>query len=500
MLTAYVQSDLIYYFYKMKSSSYRRILYFIGAVILITLAIQVYWNYRNYQVGKQHLINEVQISLDNAVEEYYATSAKRQTRVYIRDLADSLPGLQAVKGDRQTFTIRDHVALSRPTDTFPFKPGVRYNPVQVLGSADLKNIESIQVIRGEENIKLVESKVGRILMSMREDTLNMKKMDSLVQQELNRKGIGVAYGLQYICPSNREQIYNSPVMERASLSTDSKSTWLPSQASLSLYFTNETATILKQNIAGILLSALLLGAVIGCLLFLLKVINNQKQLAEIKNDFISNLTHEFKTPISTIKVAMEGILNFNMENDPYKTEKYVKTSYAQVEKLDGMVEKLLEVATLNGNRLELQKEQLDLVVLARQQVQKYAHLDPDKKFDITTNKEEIHLLADPFHLENVFNNILDNAFKYGGSNVMLTLTAGKDKIEVVCSDSGKGLSRSQSEQIFDKFYRVPKGNTHDVKGYGIGLYYSRQIVERHGGNIKAEVGKNTQIIIELPYE
>lgn len=446
------------------------------------------------------MINEVQISLDNAVEEYYAASAKKQTRFYFGNLVDSLPGLNAVAGERKIFTGKNNMRLTAAADSAGLKPGQRYSPIELLGAVDPKKIESIQVLGADEISKLVESKVGRIILSMREDTLNIEKMDSLVQQELSRKGIGVDYGLLYTGPPGLEQFHNKHVMEKASLSTSSKSTWLPSQTNLRLYFTNETATILKQNIAGIFLSALLLAAVIGSLLFLLKVINNQKQLAEIKNDFISNLTHEFKTPIATIRVAMEGILNFNKNNDPYKTEKYVKASYAQVEKLDGMVEKLLEVATLNGNRLELRKEQIDVVALARQQALKFANLDREKEFEIKSNKQEIFLMADAFHLENVFNNILDNAFKYGGCKIQLSLTASKDKIKIICSDNGKNLSRSQSEQIFEKFYRVPKGNTHDVKGYGIGLYYSRQIIDRHGGNIKAEAEGNTNIIIELPYE
>lgn len=478
----------------MKNSNYKKILYFIGLVVIITLAIQVYWNYRNYQAGKQQLVNEVQISLDNALEEYYATTARKKTQVFIQDLADSLQPatfMNSRTGDNQGRT--------RETRTARIKTDKQVKPVE-LGSPGIENIESITIIKGEEAPGLVESKVGRIILSLRRDTLQLKRLDSLLQQEFRRKGIEVAYGLHYTDPTGIDQKLNQPVLETASFSTTSRSTWLPPRSSLSLSFTTETTTILKQNMAGILLSGLLLAAVIGCLLFLLKVINNQKQLADIKNDFISNLTHEFKTPIATIGVALEGILHFNTDNDLKKTEKYVKTSLSQVEKLNGMVEKLLEVATLSSNRLQLEKEETNIVALAQGQVQKYIQLNSGKKFEFKSNREEITVQADPFLLENVLNNLLDNALKYGGNYVHLNLTALKNTVEILCSDSGISLTRSQAEQVFEKFYRVPKGNTHDVKGYGIGLYYARQIVERHGGTIKAEIKRNTRFIIHLPYE
>ena len=483
------------YFYKVKNSSYKRILYFIGLVVIITLAIQVYWNYRNYQAGKQQLVNEVQISLDNALEEYYATTAQKKTQVFIQDLADSLKP--------QTFnntSTGNNPGRPRERRTARNKTNEQLKPVE-LGSPGIENIESIHIIKGEEAPGSVESKVGRIILSLRRDSLQLKKIDSLIQQEFRRKGIEVAYGLHYTDPTTGiEQKLNQPILETASISTTSRSTWLPPRSILALSFTNETTTILKRTMAGILLSGLLLAAVIGCLLFLLKVINNQKQLADIKNDFISNLTHEFKTPIATIRVAMEGILHFNTNNDLQKTEKYVKTSFSQVEKLDGMVEKLLEVATLNSNRLQLEKEETNIVALAEGQVQKYSQLNSGKKFEFKSNREEITVQADPFLLENVLNNLLDNALKYGGKDVHLNLTALKNTVEILCSDSGISLTRSQAEQVFEKFYRVPKGNTHDVKGFGIGLYYARQIVERHGGTIKAEIRRNTRFIIHLPYE
>ncbi len=241
-----------------------------------------------------------------------------------------------------------------------------------------------------------------------------------------------------------------------------------------------------------------MAAVIGCLLFLLKIINDQKQLAEIKNDLISNITHEFKTPISTIQVAMEGILNFNTGNNPEKAKNYARTSSEQVEKLNHMVEKLLETATLTGNQLHLEKEALYPAPVLETLVQKYRTLAPNKSLNFETSGEDIKIWADPFHIENAFSNILDNAVKYGGDEINVWLRSENEKVFIHFKDSANSLMKGEVDQIFDQFYRVPKGNTHDVKGFGIGLYYTKQIIERHGGSIKAEVNKHTTFTVELP--
>lgn len=471
----------------MKNRSYKRILYFIGTVILITLCIQVYWNYQNYQTGKQQLINEVQISLDNAVEQYYASRAQRRTRTILQNLEKETGDVNVTFMEVEA---HKNYVFVKP-DTFKIPEGSRSLP------AKLNDIDRIQVFGS--NVKQdLDTLVGKILFSMKQDTLNMPKLDSLVFTELKRKEIDVEYGLLYTGAGQGDQSVNPAVLNEAALQTQSKSAWLPQYSTLTLFFNNETTTILKANMIGLLLSTLLMAAVIVCLLFLLRIIKDQKQLAEIKNDLISNITHEFKTPISTIQVAMEGILNFNTGNDPEKAKNYARTSTEQVEKLNHMVEKLLETATLTGNQLHLEKEALYPAPVLETLVQKYRTLAPNKSLHFETSGDDIKIWADPFHIENAFSNILDNAVKYGGDEISVWLRSENGKVFIHFKDSANSLMKAEVGQIFDKFYRVPKGNTHDVKGFGIGLYYTKQIIERHGGSIKAEVNKHTTFTVELP--
>jgi len=262
---------------------------------------------------------------------------------------------------------------------------------------------------------------------------------------------------------------------------------------------NETATILKKNLLGILISFILLSTVVVCLLYLLRIIKAQKQIAEIKNDLISNITHEFKTPIATIHTALEGIQSFNKTGDPEKTSKYLQLSSQQVGKLNTMVEKLLETATLDSNELVLQKEETNLVTLLQQIIAKYRETTPNKTFDFETPSDNIWLTVDSFHFENAIDNLLDNAVKYGGDSIQISFKKQSNSLLITIADSGTGLTKIQANQLFEKFYRVPKGNTHDVKGFGIGLFYTKTIIEKHLGQIQVSIQPNTQFKINLPY-
>ena len=280
--------------------------------------------------------------------------------------------------------------------------------------------------------------------------------------------------------------------------TLSKSSFLPPDSVLSIHFSNETKIILKRILSGILLSLLLVLTVIMCLFYLLNIIKRQKQLAEVKNDLISNITHEFKTPIATISTALEAIENFNVVDDPDKTKKYAAISSHQLGKLSQMVEKLLETATLDSERLVLKKEKTDIIQLTERLVEKYALLG-EKELVFHTNKDQQFFNIDTFHFENAISNLIDNAIKYGGDNISINAKVLERSLLITVSDDGPEIPKTHKEKIFEKFYRIPTGNTHDVKGFGIGLYYSKHIIEKHGGSITLKREDNFNIFqITLP--
>ena len=268
--------------------------------------------------------------------------------------------------------------------------------------------------------------------------------------------------------------------------------------SLAMHYNNSATTILKRNMTSLFISVLLVSSIIICLIYLLKIIRKQKELAEIKNDLISNITHEFKTPLATINVALEGIERFNKDNDPEKSKKYADMSKKEVEKLTLMVEKLLETATLDSEQLELNKEEIDLNFLLERLTTIDDELSKGKEIKYSSSINTCLVNIDSFHFENAINNIIDNAIKYGGNLITVSISNSNSFINISIRDNGNNLSKQQASKIFDKFYRVPKGNTHNIKGFGIGLFYTKNIIKKHGGTINVLVNNGVEFLIKLP--
>jgi len=508
----------------MNDIRYKWILYIIVAVIAATIGIQVYWNFKNYQTNKQQLINEVQISLDKAVDDYYAALAKKTTIGFsltgdqqndpFKEGSEIRHILGGIDEKNKVFTNLDSIKVEQlegitvlrghAVDSMNNADDAKKPPMSMEAfKAKIKDMKAKNDTLGASSIKMLTSK---IVVSINNDTLDLKKVDSLLTTEFERKNITVDYNLAFK-KATGNHIYSelnsgnidSVKTKNSKLSTTSKSTFLPNGSTLKINFSNETKVILNRILGGILISTLLVLAVISCLFYLLKIIKHQKQLAEVKNDLISNITHEFKTPIATIGVALESISNFNAIEDKAKTKKYLTMSTEQLNKLTIMVEKLLETATLDSDNLELNKTPTDISALLSNLTNRFKIQFPKKVFE--TNFETKNLIAkvDVFHFENLLNNILDNAVKYGGPNITVQLISNIKSFQIKISDNGKTLTQANKDRIFEKFYRVPKGNTHDVKGFGIGLYYVKSIVEKHKGTVNLELKPTlTTFIITLP--
>lgn len=512
----------------MNDKRYQYILYAIVTVIVATIAIQVYWNYKNYLNNKKQLVTDVQVCFDKAVDDYYAMLAEQSTYGIF------------LEGDQQKNALRKGGEIEKLMLQFD-SLNDNTSDLKSLDSLNLDNVEGITILKGRsldsmeaiqkdknkpldakffkfnldssKSAKLkkglddIEVLTSKIVVSITNDTLNVVKVDSLLNEEFSRKQIEIDSELKFYKSSvfkQVERIKDSLSGKKQNeknheLTAVSKSTFLPKGSILELNYNTGKKTVLKRSLSGIIISTILILAVISCLFYLLKIIKHQKQLAEIKNDLISNITHEFKTPIATIGVALESINSFNGIDDKEKTKKYIDMSSLQLEKLNVMVEKLLETATLDSDKLNLNLEAVDMVQLLHDIFNRFEVHFPEKKFHLSIKSQELIASIDVFHFENAINNILDNAVKYGGSDIYIDLIPKTAHYEIIISDNGQNLSKAHKERIFEKFYRIPKGNTHDVKGFGIGLFYTKTIVEKHHGKIEVELNnKLTTFKITMP--
>jgi len=234
------------------------------------------------------------------------------------------------------------------------------------------------------------------------------------------------------------------------------------------------------------------------------VILRQRKLSEMKNDFIGNMTHELKTPISTIALSSEVLGDPDIVKEPDRLRQYARIIRSENERLRIQVERVLQLGSMDKDKLELKRERVDMHVIARE-VEEHFHLQAQERNTTITLRLEatdhtVH--GDRMHLTNAVTNLIDNALKYGreGGHIELMTSSRGRELLLSVSDDGIGIRKEDLRHIFERFYRVHTGNVHDVKGFGLGLHYVKQIVEAHGGGVSArsEFGKGSTFMLSLP--
>jgi two-component system phosphate regulon sensor histidine kinase PhoR len=270
-----------------------------------------------------------------------------------------------------------------------------------------------------------------------------------------------------------------------------------------IYFPNRTSLVIRQMNVWVVSSFLILLVVVF-FAYAILIILRQKRLSEVKTDFINNMTHELKTPISTIAISSDMLMRDEIGADRERREQYARIIRSENERLKSQVERVLQVAKLSPDKLKITYERVDLhtlieAALTSVEVQLTEHggtIHPQKE------AQEHVVMGDPVHLTNLIHNLLDNALKYGGDTPHTTVKTWNDS-GLFCfsvSDRGIGIAPRHQKMIFDKFFRVPTGNVHNVKGFGLGLFYVKTVVSAHKGKVSVEssVGAGSTFTVKLP--
>jgi len=263
--------------------------------------------------------------------------------------------------------------------------------------------------------------------------------------------------------------------------------------------------LIKKITLPILFSIFLVGVTVLSFLLLYRNLLRQQRLAELKNDFISNITHELKTPIATVVVAIEALKNFNAMQNPERTKEYLDISANELQRLSLLVDKVLKLSMFEKKEVELKKETFDMEELINEvlNIMKLQFEKHNAKVSVKTEGNNFMIEADRLHLTSVLYNLLDNALKYSNEVPVIEVKLSelpRDIIELKVADNGIGIPKEFQRKIFDKFFRVPMGDRHNIKGYGLGLSYVSEIVRRHMGyiEVESEPGKGTAFTVKLP--
>jgi two-component system phosphate regulon sensor histidine kinase PhoR len=251
-------------------------------------------------------------------------------------------------------------------------------------------------------------------------------------------------------------------------------------------------------------SSAVLLVVILFFVYTLLAILKQRRLSEVQQDFINNMTHEFKTPIATIAISSEVLKNPNISKEPDRLLKYATVIENESNRLKQQVERVLQMAQLDEKKIELNTETFDANELLKEAIQNCSLTLQENKgsIELKLNGALHTIVGDKLHLTNVINNLIDNAVKYNNNKPQIVIRTynKKDAFCIEVEDNGMGIASENHNRIFERFYRIPTGNVHDVKGFGLGLNYVKLIVEAHKGSItlNSTLGKGTIFKIFLP--
>ncbi len=341
--------------------------------------------------------------------------------------------------------------------------------------------------------------------------LNPLRIDSLIRSELNRHGINTTYEFGiYSPPRNAMLVQKSGRYPQQLLTEGFAFELYPTLASqrqsqqLLMYFPNEKRFLMSQlwDLLGI--SGLLILIIILSFSATIFTIIRQKKLSEMKSDFVNNMTHEFKTPIATIGLACEALRDRDVAKSEELYSTYISMINEENKRLGTMAERILQSAVMEKGELRLHKETVDLHEIVMDAV-KSKKLQADQKLGeifADLKAEATAVEGDKVHLKNVVLNLLDNAIKYTENKPHIEVRSRNipHAIEISVQDNGPGISKANQKRIFEKLYRIPTGNVHNVKGFGLGLSYVKSIVEQHGGtiNLNSELKKGTTFFIRLP--
>ena len=341
---------------------------------------------------------------------------------------------------------------------------------------------------------------------------NPQQLDSLLSSEFAERGIDISFDYAIVSPiSERFLLVDNRASKKALEKSELKASLFPNdlvgeQNWLVVDFPEKQQFLLRKIWLTMASSGFLILVIVGSFGYSIRTILRQKKLSEMKNDFINNMTHELKTPIATISLACEALSDKEINQMQGMQDRYLAMISDENKRLGEQVERVLQMAALDRNDIELKSESLNLLELVERAVEKTA-LQVEARsgqIKVIDNADNKLVFGDKTHLTNILVNLLDNANKYSDAapEIMIRLYNKAGDIAVAVQDRGIGMTKEATTHIFQKFYRVPTGNIHNVKGFGLGLAYVKNMVELHQGTIsvESEPGKGSKFTITLPNE
>jgi len=473
-----------------------------SAALIGIIAIQAYW--LNFSIS----LNESKFN-QNVNDALYQVKKKLEQQV--------------TRGQVKSYSKTESLTLGKTTSTF-----MRYSYFFEKNMLD-SNYQAGNYLEQQRQRDMTE--VLNMLKGYAvEELIDPKQLQELIQTELSIRAVDIEF-VEGVYSYNKENmviydghyvsvIGNAPKTSDPGISLPDTYEMPNAQYKIDLFngpfsgalgqlrllFPNRSQAIWQDSWIILLGSLLFTGLILFGFSYTIYVIFRQKKVSEMKNDFINNMTHEFKTPIATISLATDSLTSEKIIHEPDKIKRFAKIITQENTRMLNQVEKVLQMALIDRRDFNLQLEEIHLHDLITNAAN-FIGLQVEKKggkIEMHLDAERDGVVGDATHLGNIFHNLLDNANKYSPQQPQVEIYTRNlaNGIEVQVKDHGIGMSPDAKKQVFEKFYRVHTGNVHDVKGFGLGLSYVKAIVTAHGGSVDVEssLGKGSTFIVFIPFD
>ena len=466
---------------------------------------QFYWLKQTYQQEKKSLSIKTDLAFRDAMQDLQLAKLNLDTlsgtpgtrsniRVHVNDSVQERVTVQlnGKKGIISTINVlRKHVA-GKPAGDSTLKENVLISNERAYFDRRFLPSDS----NADNPIIPAREHIFRLLYGVDSlwDTLKIKEINDEVGKKLRQRNMMVPFTIIRLDSLEQE---NDSIGNEVTVGFAHPVTY-------AMTLGNSFPYLLKEISLPILFSLLLTGITLLLFVLLYRNLLQQRKLTAIKNEFIGNITHELKTPIATVSVAIEAMKDFDALQNSERTREYLGIAGQELGRLSMLVDKVLRLSMFENKEVELTYERFDVAALL-QEVMRSMQIQFEKRgadVQVQYKGTDFFIDADPMHLASVIYNLLDNAIKYSKANPVIRIEATITEHDFILqiSDNGIGIDPAYGQRVFEKFFRVPHGNLHNVKGYGLGLSYAAHIAEKHGGSIKVESdGENgATFIITLP--
>ena len=486
------------------------------------ICFQVYWLRNIYTVNKARFEKDIREALDQSINQMRVIDAKA---LFIADDTTNQNRIGKDSTNLGIIKFKSQQAKGKPN----YKVESLFDRLEELGldtlakdstNKDLKvnaivhiadslpgqyKNKSVRLNIGEDPVIMLEAKriVEQVYLNIVSDVFDLQRFDSLYEIQLTQRLIPTNYRLELANENGEPTEFTRGPEFKAAFTIEKNSPLMSLAQPLKVHFPDQTLFLLKKMGLSIGVSLFLISIMLASFFYMLNIIFKQKQLAEIKNDFINNMTHELKTPISILSTANEALLNFKALEDRNKTLRYLGIFQKELDRLTSMVEKVLNISVYENDSFSLKKETVNLEEMIQDLITQY-QVPREKPIQIEFDNQLVNpiLKVDRVHFNNVLNNLFDNAIKYSKEAIFIKIKASETdhNLLIEIEDKGIGIAKLHQRSIFEKFYRVPTGNIHNVKGFGLGLNYVKRIIEKHQGSIDliSELNQGSTFIISLP--